>query len=727
MAYQSEDYAARRLLSAMRAKGVSLPRNPVRAAADSESMMDGIKSGSLMRTAHGRYKKGSLGMFNPRTAGMQRQGTGNIQMALPMKREPLGSLREKGIPFDVSNEEELAEIRRWCRIFKATHYLIPLLISIYARFPIQGMSFQSKDPQIKAFYEELFFDRLDYETYMIDFGEEFFTIGEVNSLGSFNETLGVWDNEEIINPDDLIVEKSPFSSDHRYKLRVPQTIRDIIENSNGQSNPRDLHIIQEYYPEFLRMTRDTGYEEGIDISNILLNRTVQKSTPWDTRGTPQMLRCFRQLMSEESLNAAQDAISDRLYSPLILAKLGSPDLGDGEPWIPDPEELEEFRDDMQMAMASDFRFLSYHFGLDIQNVFGRESMPRLGDDYDRIERKILQVWGIGEELISGSNSGTYASSALNREFLTQMMSTYQKYVENHIRRRCEVVAEAQGHFDYEVSNGVSVPIYEEIYEVDENGEGHIRRRPKLLLPDIRFASINLRDEATERQFLMMLKGAGVPISDQALMTNIPFEFEDELEQVEVERVQKVLAEARSNVRAIAALKGEGLPLSSEMQMIAQQIEIAQQDALTGQSTPPEQIPPAAPDNALTSPIPAPNVAPDEMNQMDQPGQTPQSFPDVLPRNQISQRPEISDEMRANAPRMSSTEEKVKTSRWSRDPSIVGKRTMLHEESVNYLVEKRPGLQENKLPAGARRRLAEAQAKLRISVAALESGEHVQDQ
>lgn len=1199
MAYNSEDHAARRLLSAMRKNGITLPRNPQRAAAESQSMMDGMQSGSLMRNARARYVKGSLGVGRDihrfgNQNGMQRTGGGNIQMALPMKREPLGSLREKGIPFDIHDEEELQEVRRWCRVFKATHYLIPLLISIYARFPIQGMSFQSKDPQIKAFYEELFFDRLDYETYMIDFGEEFFTIGEVNSLASFNETLGVWDNEEIINPDDLIVQKSPFSPEDRLKLRVPQTIRDIIENTDGASNPRDMNIIQQYYPEFMRAVRGSGYDEGIDVSSILLNRTVQKSSPWDTRGTPQMLRCFRQLMSEESLNAAQDSIADRLYSPLILAKLGSPDLGDGEPWIPDPEELEEFRDDMQMAMASDFRFLSYHFGLDIQNVFGREAMPRLGEDYDRIERKILQVWGIGEELISGSNSGTYASSALNREFLsvppdvrapilqpwrgpclrtmeevwnqaahhrtiqkygeqevidfpldnnstyticfnhgmgewgkirrimrhpwdgpivhltqkwgevrvtanhsvyasngalvepgtnpellavrhmnqkfipnktevtlsvnnchvegewsykywkngelisypghprkissqqmsevfeayhqdiahdviadkyhisrnyvrqigtnriardwrtelatgnervaahqhigtsklknhlrgtdlenfmtflgawlaegsvhfsktgsgvitisnsnfawlgkiahalpsfigddssitiqkmvepepghqqvyelvlsnqtlatwlvsnagkgaankrlpdfifsldkkyvdmlleemifgdgtiptsgnwryfslseelihglsllclfydiqytinknpvtqvyglntcqyydtrpnevrrcteehfsgwvydfemedasianftigighpvvhnTQMMSTYQKYVENHIRKRCEVVAEAQGHFDYELSNGVKVPIYEEIYEVDEEGQGHIRKRPKLLLPDIRFASINLRDESTERQFLMMLKQSGVPISDQAMMTNIPFEFDDELEQVEQERVKKILAEARSNVRAIAALESENLPLSSEMQMIKEQMIIAQNDATSGVITPPETVPPAAPDAALMS-TPAPNIAPDETNQMPVPGTTPQSFPDVLPRNQIAQRPEISDEMRANAPRMSKKSEKYIVegepvtgeefseensmpikSWYSEDPWVVGSRNFLKEESVSYFVEDRPW--EKYLPAGARKRLAEAQASLRTSVAALESGEHAED-
>ena len=175
-------------------------------------------------------------------------------------------------------------------------------------------------------------------------------------------------------------------------------------------------------------------EQGMDISNILLQRTVNKAAAWDVRGTPHMLRCFQTLMGEESLNAAQDAIADRLYSPLIMAKLGSPDLGDGAPWIPDNTELENFKDDMQMALAADFRFMAYHFGIEVENVFGREQMPRLGDDYDRIERKLLQVWGIGEAMISGGGSqAAYASTAVNREVCELLMEGFQKHIQRHFR------------------------------------------------------------------------------------------------------------------------------------------------------------------------------------------------------------------------------------------------------------------------------------------------------
>ena len=126
----------------------------------------------------------------------------------------------------------------------------------------------------------------------------------------------------------------------------------------------------------------------------MLKRVVNKMSPWDIYGTPHMLRTFEQLMMEQSLNAAQDAVADRLYAPLILAKLGVEDIdGSGTPWIPDAGERDALRNDLNMALAADFRLLVHHFGIDIENVFGREAMPRLGEDYDRIERKLLQAVG----------------------------------------------------------------------------------------------------------------------------------------------------------------------------------------------------------------------------------------------------------------------------------------------------------------------------------------------
>lgn len=545
----------------LRARGFALPSSPVMARKAVRDVEASVENRELVKTMR---RTGSA--THSRTAA-------NTQMALPKVREPMSSLKDKNIPFDTTNAKELIEIRRWARLFYSTHDLIPLLIDIYSKFPLVGLEFKSKDPQIKDFYESMFMDGLDYDTFLQDLGREYFISGEVNSLAHFDETLGVWSAEEILNPDAIGVSKSMFQDKERVQLLVKdlvETLRASSSTSTDDETTRSEKLeknweyqqILENYPEIVEAANN---DDGLDISDALISRIVNKVQPWDLRGTPHLLRSFRTLLMEESLNAAQDAVADRLYSPFILATLGIANLGDNQPWIPDQADLDEARDTMQDALAADFRLMVHNFGFDIKSVFGRESVPRFDTDYNRIDKKLMQAWGIGEALISGSSSSTYAGSALNREFVTQMMGTFQKAVKKHMRKRAMVIAEAQEHFDYELKGGSRKPIFREIVEFDEaTGEEYTRRVPKLLIPEIEFSTLNLRDEAQERSFLQQLKNNGVPISDKSLAVNIPIEFTEELEAVSEEKVQKLVAEAQTMKKAYDLIKAQGLPMPPEL-------------------------------------------------------------------------------------------------------------------------------------------------------------------
>ena len=128
--------------------------------------------------------------------------------------------------------------------------------------------------------------------------------------------------------------------------------------------------------------------------------------------------------------------------------------------------------------------------------------------------------------------------------------------------RAKVVAEAQEYFDYRTSNGVRVPEYEEKLLMDEEtGQEYIKKVPKLILPEIEFPTLNLRDEQTERAFMQELKNAGVPVSDQAMMINVPIDFKDEVERIKEEKVQKIVADSQAQEAAVKAIMAQGLPLS----------------------------------------------------------------------------------------------------------------------------------------------------------------------
>ena len=691
-------------MSRLRAAGYTLPKSPSGAIREASQARASVTNRTLTAEMGARRRDTRRQL----EAGRQHTAA-NVMMALPKIRQPLSSLQDKNIPYDTGDPKELAEIRRWARLFYSTHDLVPLLIDIYARFPIVGLEFDSKDPLIKDFYTKMFVDELNYMEFLPAIGREYFISGEVTTLAHFSEALGVWSSEEVLNPDMLRVSKSMFVQRERVQLLVKDMVDALRTGPGGSVNPdespsekkqrnHEYAQLAKHYPEIVAAA---SQDDGIDIADALLARIVNRTEPWAMRGTPHLLRSFRTLMREESLNSAQDAIADRLYSPFILARLGAPDLGDGAgAWIPDQGELDAVRDDMQSALAADFRLLVGHFGLDVVNVFGREAVPRFDADYDRIDRKLMQAWGIGPALIEGGSAagGAYASSALNREFVTQMMSGFQNSIKRLILKRAEVIAEAQGHVDYEKKGALRVPLYRDVVEVDdETGEERIIRVPKLLLPEPVFSTLNLRDEAQERQFLQTLKSMGVPISDTTLAVNIPFEPRTELQRVAEETVEKLIADAEAMAEAQRRLDDAGLPYPPQLsEWLDATLKLRQDKAATGMAElqadmaeqqaqamtpagqagamPGQEGPPPA--GAGGTPGPGagqPQAAP--------PGGAPApGGPQEVPRNRV--RPPESDGQRAGAPRAAG-----RLAKFENGPSSHGHMRRLPEREVENLVHR----------------------------------------
>jgi hypothetical protein len=404
---------------------------------------------------------------------------------------------------------------------------------------------------------------------------------------------------------------------------------------------------------------------------------------------------------------------------------------------------------MQAALAADFKLLVHNFGVKVESVFGRESVPDFGNDYDRIDAKLMQAWGIGQALIMGGTGagGAYASSALNREVCEQLMMGFQKKVVRHMRKRMEVIAEAQEHYDYEIKGSLRVPLYREIVKEDpETGEKRIVRVPKLLIPDVHFATLNLRDENQERMFIMQLKQAGVPVSDKALAINIEVDFEQELERGAQETVDKAMAKAQAWKVVQDKCDVEGLPYPEELVMhLTATLQLRQQIAATkmaedqqkmadqqaAQASPAGQVGaapgtspmPGAPGADMMGAAPADAQGADDGSSQSSPptasppGGEPQPDPSGAgaeagaepARNR--QRPPESDEQRANAPRAASASERwaarihgidMRTqgprkgtprpshmnSKIVRGPSSVGARMYASEDQVQAAIQRR---------------------------------------
>ena len=684
------DWSASAELNRMRTAGITLPKNPVIGRAVARDMLKRASTpgamlnevgpmAAAMGTTAGRQSLNGLkdsGHLNmegmARTLGRTAAATGSdASWALPKLHDPFEYWRERTWWFNMEDpDEQTRKIRDWARLLYTTHHLVPSLIDIYTRFPLLDVELIHPDKRIADFYNDLFFDGLNYNEFLFDLGREHWTVGEVFAMGSWHDGIGAWEEDEIINPNDVIVAKNRALRTYQYHVKVPEEIKRLIERREPQ---QEYAMLMQLYPDVVAWARQ---DKEIPVSDVIMKQIKFKTNPWSEHGTPILLRAFRMLMLEESLNAAQDAIADRLYSPLILATLGLPDVDQDGPWIPDAAELQSLRDDLSMAINSDFRLMTYHHGLQIQNAFGREAMPRLDQDFMRVQTNVMGVFGIGSDLIQGGQGGTYASGALNRELITQMLSTYQHKIESFIRSRMEPVAERQGHYEMRNVGGQMVPVMETVLMVDEEtGAEFVEERPKLAIPEVRFRSMNLRDETVERGFLQQLSASGFPISLGTLAVNIPIDFDDEIHARKEEKIKTVVAEQQFKKELFDRLYTLQLPIPPEYVQEYQAYLAMLEDPSLG-----AQLAPGAMAGLVTPPA-APNMTGNPAQNSDA-ATGAQVFPAF--NQQARQRPEESYEQRKDQPKPSKKGPKNGPQKNKKTGSVDGDITSTFGEGFNKI-------------------------------------------
>ena len=430
-------------------------------------------------------KLSKIGMMSPGGGSL---GGGSFRTAMPKTYDPLMSPVNKDIPYyDDAETPENEKMRRlaraWCRFYYMTHHLVATCIDIFARYPLVGIEHECSDPGIKEFYDDLFFNDLGYEEYLTALGTEFWKVGEAFPMGDWSANLGVWVADKLMNQDDIVVQQNDYLGLKRYYFKIDEDDKDhplkrLVETQQPSDEYEALITTS---PDLVEAIKKN---EGIEITPGLMSQIKHGGDTWSKRGYPLLMRAFRQLLLEERLNRAQLAISERLYTPLILLLLGHDGLGeDGEPWIPTGGDIARTQMMFENIMTSEYRTLVHHFGLNIQVPLSGERMPNLNADYDRVEIATLGVFGISRELISGGSGNAYATTAISAEFLMQRLKTYQSGITKWVRdERYRQVAQKQGFYEKEKRGDTYVDKWEEYLVRMPDGTDEVRKRKKLLIP-----------------------------------------------------------------------------------------------------------------------------------------------------------------------------------------------------------------------------------------------------
>ena len=509
----------------------------------------------------------SKGMSRSAGRGLNKKGFADASMVSPKMNEPMSAsmfLERYGLgqqfygQLDVNKSKEYREyMQNLCRLYYDIHPLVGSMIDIYSTFPIQGMDITCRDAGYEAFYKDVFFEKLNYETFMRDIGKEYFTIGECFTMADWDDTLGIYTDEYILSPSMFEVSAVPLTSEFTYEMIPTEDMKKLMSSQQPK----------EAYDLFIKTYGDIAEQiargENITIDKKSIDHLLRKSKPNDWRGTPILKRAFRVLAYEDRLDSAMKAIVDRMYAPLLMFKLGLPDVG-GQPWIPTPENIDEFREELDDALAADFRAIITHVGVDSKEIMSAKSMSAMKSDRDMIDERIMMCFGLSSDIFKPSNT-TYASSALRMELATQTLSMYQRDLVEHFNKRATEIAKANEFYDYEIVGG-DKKVIEETVRVynEETGKVEEQKEKKLLLPKLSFKSINFRDADNQRDFLIKLREKGVPIPDSQLLVGVDVDFDDLITRQREENIQKKLSGAKEIKSIALAAVEEDLPIPDDV-------------------------------------------------------------------------------------------------------------------------------------------------------------------
>jgi hypothetical protein len=147
--------------------------------------------------------------------------------------------------------------------------------------------------------------------------------------GRLERDAGDLGGGQLVNPDDVEVEKPVLP-----RAPLPDAAARVAA---AASSPRAAALAVHPAGASSPSWSTTPAEDALmPVSNIVLKQMRFEADDFSNRGIPILMRGFRTLIQEEMLNSALDSIADRLYTPLILTKLGATaqDLGTNVPWIP---------------------------------------------------------------------------------------------------------------------------------------------------------------------------------------------------------------------------------------------------------------------------------------------------------------------------------------------------------------------------------------------------------
>jgi len=471
--------------------------------------------------------------------------------------QPLDYIKQykyTGIGFDMQIDPERAFVANGyvssnCRYFYENEPKVGAAIDFYSFFPINGFETQCEDEKIKRFFDNINKRlNLDFWTKMIS--KENHLMGDVFPFLEVAckkcQGSGVYDGNVcdhpggtikrmvVLNPDWIDVQTNVLADEPVITL-LPD---DDLKRTVWYKQP--LAIYQRI-PGYVRALILAG--KPIPLSNESVSHIKYNPYPYGIYGTSMIRRLFKTLAYKDKLMTAQWIVAERLILPIRVVKVGDAERPAG------PADIADVQQQLAVVAQDPNLTLVTHHSFDYDWIGASGKVLQLSNEYELINKEILQGLMINEALLSGEQAG-YTSAAIGAEVLVRRLESWRlelgRWIENNIYKqiaRMKALGGDKTFIDEEATKEMEDEIDEPIYKY----------------PKIKWNELNIRDETQKGQLYVQLFDKQI-ISAQTLCEFFGFDYDAEIERIRFETAAQQFASGGGAAGGMMGGAGGGMPM-----------------------------------------------------------------------------------------------------------------------------------------------------------------------
>lgn len=407
---------------------------------------------------------------------------------------------------NISIPRDKATINAWCRAFYALNPFVHNAINLHSTYPISKLNITCANKDIEDFFNQMI-DEIDLLNVCVQIAQEYWLLGEAFPYAELDEARGTWSRIFVQNPDYMVVQRTPVSSEPQILMKADENIKRII-NSN---KPNDIRQQKQLPADFIHYIKKGHH---VPLNNLNVSFLARRISPYEIRGTGLPVTIFRNLMLFDMLRESKFAQAANMINPLTLVTLGTPD------YKPTPDAIEQVRQTFETAQSDkDFKIFTTD-ALKIERVGAGSGIYDISGDITQLIKEIYVGLQVPAVIMDGGGDITYSNGGVAVDVLRQRYTSFRTMLSKWLKQKIFApICEIQGF--YEFKNG----------------------KKQLIIPDVDWNHMSLFDTGDYINNLMQLT-QGEPearrLSLHSLYKSLGFDYKDETRKLRQEAIQSAI-------------------------------------------------------------------------------------------------------------------------------------------------------------------------------------------